>query len=113
MLPLRTMWRPTNLMRCSKVSNPFSGSRARVIAALWCYVAFGMGTVDATADTLRTVHSDGLPQNIVLGFVGGFVRHDDLHHAEVQLAEHLRKAYAEGVTVRVFENWHRGEAHRA
>jgi hypothetical protein len=45
---------------------------------------------------------------IVVGFVGGFIRHDDAVHGGVQLAEHLRKAYPSGVYVNVFEN-HRGE----
>jgi hypothetical protein len=45
---------------------------------------------------------------IVIGFVGGFVRHDNTVHSVVQLAARLRKAYPSGVYVRVFEN-HRGE----
>jgi len=45
---------------------------------------------------------------IVVGFVGGFVRHDDPVHDEVQMAERLRKAYPKGVNVLTFEN-SRGE----
>jgi hypothetical protein len=45
---------------------------------------------------------------IVIGFVGGFISHDNLIHGGVQLAAHLRKDYPTGVHVRVFEN-HRGE----
>ena len=41
---------------------------------------------------------------IVLGFVGGWVRHDDLVHSEVQLAASLQKAYGPGVDVETFEN---------
>lgn len=53
------------------------------------------------------------PPVIVIGFVGGFVRHDDRVHTEVQLAERLREEYVSGVSVRTFEN-HRGkEAHQA
>jgi hypothetical protein len=49
---------------------------------------------------------------IVIGFVGGFVRHDDLVHSGVQLAARLRKDYSSGVYVNTFEN-HQGEqAHR-
>src|SRR5260370_42337357 len=52
------------------------------------------------------------PAVVVIGFVGGFVRHDDRVHSEVQLAEHLRKDFPSGVTVEMFEN-HRGkEAHQ-
>jgi hypothetical protein len=41
---------------------------------------------------------------IVIGFVGGWVSHDNLAHAEVQLASSLQKAYPFGVHVQVFEN---------
>jgi hypothetical protein len=50
---------------------------------------------------------------VVVGFVGGFVRHDDRVHSEVQLIERLREGYASSVYVQMFEN-HRGkEAHQA
>jgi hypothetical protein len=45
---------------------------------------------------------------IVIGFVGGFIRNDDLVHGPVQLAARLRDAYPYGVFVKVFEN-HRGK----
>jgi hypothetical protein len=50
---------------------------------------------------------------IVIGFVGGFVRHDDLRHPEVQLARRLRSTYKDAVDVEIFENRHRRKAHRA
>ena len=34
-----------------------------------------------------------MPPVIVIGFVGGFIKHDNLVHSEVQLAARLRKAY--------------------
>jgi hypothetical protein len=49
--------------------------------------------------------------SIVIGFVGGFIRHDDLAHSEVQLAARLRKAHPQGVEVDTFEN-SRGEEAR-
>jgi hypothetical protein len=50
---------------------------------------------------------------IVIGFVGGFVRHDDRVHTEVQLVKRLREEYASTVFVQTFEN-HRGkDAHQA
>jgi hypothetical protein len=45
---------------------------------------------------------------IVIGFVGGYVSHDNPVHAEVQLAADLRAEYPSGVDVEAFEN-HRGE----
>lgn len=48
------------------------------------------------------------PPAIVIGFVGGFVRHDDTVHTEVQLVDRLREEYASGIYVETFEN-HRGK----
>ena len=36
------------------------------------------------------------PAVIVIGFVGGFVRHDDRDHTEVQLIERLREDLRDG-----------------
>ena len=47
-----------------------------------------------------------LPPVIVIGFVGGFIKHDNLVHSEVQLAARLRKAYPMGVDVETFESYH-------
>jgi hypothetical protein len=48
---------------------------------------------------------------IVIGFVGGFIKHDNPVHSEVQLAARLRKAYLAGVDVETFESY-RGERAR-
>ncbi len=48
--------------------------------------------------------------DIVIGFVGGFVHHDDAVHQEVQLAAHLRRDFPSGVEIRVFENHQRRQA---
>ena len=52
------------------------------------------------------------PPIIVIGFVGGLVRHDNMVHGGVQLAAHLREEYPSGVYVEVFENRRREQAHR-
>src|SRR5277367_4888541 len=49
---------------------------------------------------------------IVIGFVGGFVKHDNTIHTTVQLAANLRRDYPSGVHVKVFEN-HRAEVAHA
>ena len=51
------------------------------------------------------------PPVIVIGFVGGFVKHDNAVHSEVQLAARLRQDYPSGVQVEVFENHRREKAH--
>jgi hypothetical protein len=53
-----------------------------------------------------------MPPVIVIGFVGGFIKHDDPVHSEVQLAARLRKAYPSGVDVETFESNHGGSARK-
>ncbi|MCU1303033.1 MAG: hypothetical protein JWQ87_3317 [Candidatus Sulfotelmatobacter sp.] len=49
--------------------------------------------------------------NIVIGFVGGFVGHDNPHHGPVQLAKRIRPAFPKNTYVRVFENRRRRAAY--
>src|ERR1700674_2883337 len=49
---------------------------------------------------------------IVIGFVGGFIRHDNIVHSEVQLAARLRKDYAGSAIVDTFENRNGEKAYR-
>ena len=49
---------------------------------------------------------------IVIGFVGGFIRHDNIVHSEVQLAARLRKEYASSAVVDTFENRNGEKAYR-
>ncbi len=51
--------------------------------------------------------------DIVIGFVGGFVAHDNPHHGPVQLAERVRETLPPGTYIRVFENRHRKQAYWA
>jgi hypothetical protein len=51
------------------------------------------------------------PAVIVIGFVGGFVHHNDSVHREVQLAAQLRKDYPSGMEAEIFENHLGREAH--
>ena len=52
------------------------------------------------------------PTVIVIGFVGGFISHDNLVHSEVQLAARLRKAYPTGVDVETFESYNGAKARK-
>ena len=52
------------------------------------------------------------PPVLVIGFVGGFISHDNLAHGGVQLAARLRKDYPSGVYVKVFENHCSEDAHK-
>lgn len=80
-----------------------------------CLLALLLLVSDASSSKLppNPAGDSAAPPVIVIGFVGGFVRHDDRVHKEVQLAERLREEYASGLSVQTFEN-HRGkEAHQA
>ncbi|HEY6764807.1 MAG TPA: hypothetical protein VI386_08540 [Candidatus Sulfotelmatobacter sp.] len=50
---------------------------------------------------------------IVIGFVGGFVRHDNARHGPVLLAQRIRQSSMSDAYVQVFENRHRKSAYRA
>jgi hypothetical protein len=48
---------------------------------------------------------------IVIGFLGGYVRHDDSVHTTVQVAKSLRDAYPNAIHVATFENRRMDDAH--
>ena len=57
--------------------------------------------------------STGDPANIVIGFVGGFVGHENAHHGPVQLARRIRQSVPPGTYIQVFENRRRKQAYGA
>jgi hypothetical protein len=67
--------------------------------------AFLAGGTESAAATSST-------PTIVIGFLGGLVRHDDPVHSTVQLAEKLRKEYPGGVHIETFENRRREDARK-
>ena len=69
------------------------------------------GTVASTPPAAEPTQPTA-PRIIVIGFVGGFVKHDNSVHSEVQLAARLRQDYPSGVQVEVFENHRREKAHK-
>src|SRR5260370_3754000 len=68
-------------------------------------------SADAAAQPIASSAS-GSTRVIVVGFVGGFVHHDDLRHSEVQLARKLQASHPERLRVAMFQNWHRKAAHQ-
>jgi hypothetical protein len=82
------------------------------IVSLDCRVAGPLLAMPVSADTpARAVAEQPPPLLIVIGFVGGFVRHDNAGHQEVQLAARLRQNHSSGLEVRIFENHMGGQAH--
>jgi hypothetical protein len=59
-----------------------------------------------------TPQENHAPRAMVIGFVGGFVKHDAHAHSTVQVVEHLRHQQREGVYVQSFANRQRDQAYR-
>ena len=91
--------------------------RSTAVRASVFAVALLVATAPALSRALdpATLRSDAtpFPPNIVIGFVGGFVNHDNSHHGPVQLAQRIRQAVPQGTYVRVFENRRRKHAYEA
>jgi hypothetical protein len=81
------------------------------IRFLVAVAVLALGQTSLTQSVPATATST-MPPAIVIGFVGGFIQHDDLAHSEVQLAARLRQAYPLGVDVETFESYHRGKARK-
>jgi len=67
---------------------------------------------DGLTHPLAALVNAAKPPVIVVGFVGGFVAHDNMVHSAVQLGAHLRETHTSGVFVKVFENRRREKAHQ-
>jgi pimeloyl-ACP methyl ester carboxylesterase len=63
------------------------------------------------ADGAVTSQPATAPAYILIGFAGGFVRHDNLHHGPVQLADRMRRDFPTGASIQVFENRRRKTAY--
>jgi hypothetical protein len=66
----------------------------------------------AAAEGAALTRSDVPSSAIVIGFVGGFVRHDNPRHGPVQFAQRIQRTLTKGTYVRVFENRRRKQAYR-
>jgi hypothetical protein len=65
------------------------------------------------ADGSAAAHPVASPAYVIVGFAGGFVRHDNPHHGPVQLAQRMQRSLPQTASVRVFENRHRKAAYNA
>jgi hypothetical protein len=86
-----------------------------------CAVALLGYTASADSETASSTTSSALsaaptsattPLFIVVGFLGGFVPHNEPHHPEVQLIKDLRQEYPKDVYFGLFENRKVGEAYK-
>jgi hypothetical protein len=86
-------------------------SSIRSLLLILCLVP--AATDAGSARPVSTPDAATAPPAIVIGFVGGFVKHDAMVHSAVQVAAHLRQNYPSGVHVEVIENHHREKAREA
>jgi len=90
-------------MRCTR-------SLVRVVLLFLSFIlAFGEA---GAPGPVPVIEIRATPRAMVIGFVGGFVKHDARAHSTVQVVEHLRNEYREGVYVQSFANRHRDQAYR-
>ena len=85
-----------------------------VVSVLLIFINFSANaahSADAAAQPIASSANAPAPV-IVVGFVGGFVRHDDVRHSEVQLAQKLQASHPQHLRVAMFQNWHREAAHQ-
>ncbi len=90
---------------------PRTSYRASIVAFVFFAAAalpFAFGVETAISPAIGANNSI-----IVIGFVGGFVNHDNPHHGPVQLARRIRQTIPQGAYVRVFENRHRKAAYQS
>jgi hypothetical protein len=65
----------------------------------------------AAAAAVAVSHPPPTASYILVGFAGGFVRHDSAHHGPVQLAHQIQPDLPSGSSIQVFENRHRKDAY--
>ncbi len=81
------------------------------------FLSFAMTFAMAFAEAgepqpVTSVENRAASQAMVIGFVGGFVKHDAHAHSTVQVVEHLRNQQREGVYVQSFANRQRDQAYK-
>jgi hypothetical protein len=87
----------------------YSASSRFALATL--AILFTLTPVSRAVDAVVPRANPPTANSIVIGFVGGFVSHNDLHHGTVQLAQRIRRTVPQTTYVGVFENRHRKQAY--
>ena len=73
-------------LRTLRRAPAFTATAVIALALLSSIQAFAAGAA-------ITAHPTAAPSNIVVGFVGGFVRHDSPRHGPVKLAQRIRQMF--------------------
>lgn len=96
-------------MHCRRAA--WSRVGAWVLMLLWAIPALHPVSAAADANAEASSFSQPNSESLVVGFMGGFVRRDDNHHAEVKMMQSLREEYPRDVYFGMFENRRTGEAY--
>lgn len=88
-------------------------TQSRSVVAVFAFIALVIPYLSSAEDGNEAVRLEKTPAatTIVIGFVGGFITHNDRHHGTVQFAERIRSAFPQDTYVRVFENRRRRQAY--
>jgi hypothetical protein len=87
-------------------------ARFRIPAAILATVVAAAPLLTA-ADGAASSRPPAAASYILVGFAGGFVRHDDPLHGPVRLAQKIQQGLPKGASIQVFENRHRKTAYKA
>jgi hypothetical protein len=90
---------------------------ASLVISVWMLAATNLrarpeASAAASRQPDRAAAQPPSPALIVMGFVGGFVRHNNTIHREVQVAADLRKDFPARMDVRIFANHLGRQAHQ-
>lgn len=88
-------------------------ARFRSLAAIFATFALAAPVLMAADGAVSSRSPVAPPSYVVIGFAGGFVRHDDLHHGPVKLAQRIRQNLPKNASIQVFENRHRRAAYKS
>lgn len=86
-------------------------ARFRILVAIFATFAAATPLLSA-ADGAVASRPQTTAGYILVGFAGGFIRHDNPHHGPVQLAQRIQPDLPKGASIQVFENRHRKIAYQ-
>jgi hypothetical protein len=94
-----------------------SMSRRAAIALMYTFLVAlpgnaASGGSDHSSGSTVQPSNQAASEVIVIGFLGGFVPHDEPHHPEVQMIRSLRQEYLNDVYFDIFENRKVGDAYK-
>ena len=86
--------------------------RARLHTPIYTLTLLALAALPSSAtDSISKPPAPSAQSDIVIGFVGGFVGHDNPHHGPVRLATQIQSSLPKGTYIGIFENRRRRQAY--